>query len=139
MTLLEPEQESIESRPTENMEAYQAYLRGIELWNRPGYDAPRFSLARELLERAVELAPEDPLNRLYLADALPRSPLGVSEWTITDPIDRSDEPIDEAGLLFFTLLFSLIITLFDRYRPAGKAVAPGVAVSVGAGLGVLLG
>ena len=29
---------------------------------------------------------------------------------------RSDDPIDEAGTLFFVLLLTLIITLFDRYR-----------------------
>jgi serine/threonine-protein kinase len=42
---------------TANMEAYQAYLRGLELWMRPGYDADRFRLAIEMFERAVELDP----------------------------------------------------------------------------------
>jgi hypothetical protein len=29
---------------------------------------------------------------------------------------RSDEPIDEGAALFFVLLLTLLITLFDRYR-----------------------
>jgi len=57
ITLLEPQREALQTRPTENMEAYQAYLRGVELWTRPGYDVARFRLAQEMFERAVELDP----------------------------------------------------------------------------------
>ena len=40
---------------------------------------------------------------------------------------RSDQPIDEGAILFFTLLLTEIIILFDRYRPirAGGFVRPG--------------
>jgi serine/threonine-protein kinase len=57
ITLLEPEQAVLQEQPTENMDAYQAYLRGMELWNRPGYDVTRFELALEMFERAVALDP----------------------------------------------------------------------------------
>jgi voltage-gated potassium channel Kch len=30
---------------------------------------------------------------------------------------RSDQPVDEGATLFFVLLITLIVTLFDRYRP----------------------
>ncbi len=43
--------------------------------------------------------------------AQPRITLGYI-WLLR----RSDDPIDEAGTLFFVLLLTLIITLFDRYR-----------------------
>jgi tetratricopeptide (TPR) repeat protein len=45
------------SRPTENVDAYQAYLRGRDLWTRPGFDVPRFERAAEHYRRAVELDP----------------------------------------------------------------------------------
>jgi hypothetical protein len=37
---------------------------------------------------------------------------------------RSDDPIDEGALLFFVLLMTLIITLYDRYRPIRAARYP---------------
>ena len=58
VTLLEPERQAAEERPTENMEAYQAYLRGMDLWLQPGWDTQRFELSAQMLERAVELDPE---------------------------------------------------------------------------------
>ncbi len=30
---------------------------------------------------------------------------------------QSDQPVDEGATLFFVLLITLIVTLFDRYRP----------------------
>ena len=35
---------------------------------------------------------------------------------------RSDDPVDEGALIFFVLLLTLIITLYDRYRPIRTAV-----------------
>jgi len=58
VTLLEPEQAALDDQPTENMEAHQAYLRGLELWHRPGFDFNVFARAGEMFERAVELDPE---------------------------------------------------------------------------------
>jgi TolB-like protein len=51
IALLEPEQLSIEAEPTQNMEAYHLYLRGLELWN------ARFGAEQAIavLEKAVEL------------------------------------------------------------------------------------
>ena len=57
VTLLEPEQAAIDEQPTANMEAYQAYLRGLDLWFRPGYDWDIFERAAEMFERAAELDP----------------------------------------------------------------------------------
>jgi TolB-like protein/Tfp pilus assembly protein PilF len=58
VTLLEPEQAAIDEQPTENMEAHQAYLRGLELWFRPGFDWDVFERAGDMFERAVELDPD---------------------------------------------------------------------------------
>jgi serine/threonine-protein kinase len=55
-TLLEPERRAIEIRPTENMEAYQAYLAGVRYWWMSTQE-DHMRLALEMLERAVELDP----------------------------------------------------------------------------------
>jgi tetratricopeptide (TPR) repeat protein len=55
-TLLEPERRAIEARPTENMEAYQAYLLGVQ--HRRSYEERSTRLAAQMFERAVQLDPE---------------------------------------------------------------------------------
>ena len=66
VTLLAPERAAVEDRPTENMEAYQAWLRGNEHWDVAGFDYGEFLLAAELYERAAELDPTflEPLAEL---------------------------------------------------------------------------
>jgi TolB-like protein/Flp pilus assembly protein TadD len=56
VTLLEPEQRGLETAPTENMDAYQAYLRGLPHLN--SFDREEFELATEMFERAVTLDPD---------------------------------------------------------------------------------
>jgi serine/threonine protein kinase/Tfp pilus assembly protein PilF len=58
VTLGEPEKQAVAAVPTDNMEAYQAYLRGLEIWHRPGYDVEDFRMSAQLMERALELDPE---------------------------------------------------------------------------------
>lgn len=57
VTLGEPEKQAVAAVPTENMEAYQFYLRGLEIWHRPGAEVANFRLAAQLMERALELDP----------------------------------------------------------------------------------
>jgi serine/threonine protein kinase/tetratricopeptide (TPR) repeat protein len=45
------------ARPTENLDAYQAYLRGLDYTGRPDYSEEDFRLAVQMFERAVELDP----------------------------------------------------------------------------------
>jgi len=56
-TILEPERRAVEARLTDNMEAYQAYLLGIQYW-RMGEDESYIRQMLETLERAVELDPD---------------------------------------------------------------------------------
>jgi len=58
VTLLEPEQASVEARPTENMEAYQAYLRGLDQTGHLAYSEEDRMTEIEMFERAVELDPD---------------------------------------------------------------------------------
>jgi adenylate cyclase len=49
------EQRAIASRPTENTEAHQLYLKGLYYWNK--FFAPNFGKSREYFERAIDLDP----------------------------------------------------------------------------------
>jgi tetratricopeptide (TPR) repeat protein len=51
------EQRQVAARPTDNLEAYEAYLRGLEFFNRSEQRASRRA-ALEMFELAVELDPE---------------------------------------------------------------------------------
>ena len=56
ITLLEPERQALESRPTENIEAYEYYLRGNEYLYR-SYLENDFRIAIGMYDKAVELDP----------------------------------------------------------------------------------
>ena len=67
-TLLEPERRAVDARPTDNMEAYQAYLLGIQYcWI--STEERHLRLAVEMLERAVELDPEFAVAHAALCEA----------------------------------------------------------------------
>jgi TolB-like protein/tetratricopeptide (TPR) repeat protein len=70
VTLLPQEKASLEARPTENMEAYQAYLRGMEHLGNP-WEHTRESqdLAVQVFERATEQDPDFVEAHAALADA----------------------------------------------------------------------
>jgi TolB-like protein/Flp pilus assembly protein TadD len=57
VTLLPEERRSLEARPTENLAAYQAYLRGLEHHWDPDLSTEGRQLAAQMLERAVALDP----------------------------------------------------------------------------------
>ena len=57
VTLLGSERQDVASRPTENLEAYEAYLRGLEHYQR-SYDEADLRAAEVELRRAVSLDPE---------------------------------------------------------------------------------
>jgi TolB-like protein/Flp pilus assembly protein TadD/predicted Ser/Thr protein kinase len=57
ITFLEPERRDLEAKPTENLDAYQAYLRGREHTGQEVYSMEASQLAIKMFERAVELDP----------------------------------------------------------------------------------
>jgi len=69
VTLLEPERKALASRPTENIEAYEYYLRGNEYFHR-GYLENDFRIAIRMYEKAVELDPAFALAYAQLSRAL---------------------------------------------------------------------
>jgi serine/threonine-protein kinase len=68
ITLLEPERRALKYRPTENMEAYGYYLRGIEYHQRSYLESDR-RIAIRMYEKAVELDPTFALAYAQLSDA----------------------------------------------------------------------
>lgn len=56
-TLTSAEEASLGAAPTQNAEAYQLYLQGLDYWRRPREIGPRSDLAQGLFERALALDP----------------------------------------------------------------------------------
>jgi len=84
VTLLEPERRALESRPTENMEAYDYYLQGNNYWYRQwlGYSSREVMVnSMEMYAKAVELDPNFALAWARLA----RVHLRSYAWWRTDP------------------------------------------------------
>ncbi len=67
VTLGEPEKKAIDVKPTENMDAYYAYLRGLEYVGRPDYSAAHHRSSIQMFERAVELDDHFSQAHAYLA------------------------------------------------------------------------
>jgi eukaryotic-like serine/threonine-protein kinase len=59
LTLLEPERKTLEGKPTNNLEAYDYYLRALDHWQKGGrsHDVQEYRLAVEMGEKAVRLDP----------------------------------------------------------------------------------
>ncbi|NIN53122.1 MAG: protein kinase, partial [Nitrososphaeria archaeon] len=60
LTVLEPERRALNAQPTDNLEAYDYYLRGLEHEGRgwAHLDNQEFELAIEMFEKATELDPD---------------------------------------------------------------------------------
>jgi TolB-like protein/tetratricopeptide (TPR) repeat protein len=69
VTLLEPERRALETHPTDNLEAYQAYLRGLDYASHPVFSLETSRLAIRMFERAVELDSSFALAYAALANA----------------------------------------------------------------------
>ena len=59
LTLLEPERNALEARPTKNLEAYDCYLRALDHWRKgsQSLDVQEYRLAIEIEEKAIQLDP----------------------------------------------------------------------------------
>ncbi len=70
-TILEPERLVVEAKPTDNMEAYQAYLLGVQ-YARESDDERPVRLTVEMLERAIALDQDFALAHAALSEAYSR-------------------------------------------------------------------
>jgi len=94
ITLLEPERQALASRPTENMEAYDYYLRGYDYDHRSDLESDR-RIAIRMYERAVELNP-----KFALADAQRSRTHTVMYWLYYDHtlerLEMAKDAVDRA-------------------------------------------
>jgi serine/threonine protein kinase/Flp pilus assembly protein TadD len=68
VTLLEPEKQSITGKPTDNLEAYEYYLRGNEYFKK-GWAEKDYRIAIQMYEKAVEFDPKFALAYSKLSEA----------------------------------------------------------------------
>jgi TolB-like protein/Flp pilus assembly protein TadD len=69
ITLLEPERRVMEAKPTDNLEAYHAYLRGMDYMGQSGFPEEKYRMAAQMFEMAVKLDPEFALAYCMLSEA----------------------------------------------------------------------
>ena len=82
------EETSIAAQPTENLEAYDYYLRGIEYVNRPGARPENYRNAQRMYEQAVELDPRFALAYGRLSN--------LHAYAHEFALDRSEERLRQA-------------------------------------------
>ncbi len=78
----------LSSRPTESAEAYQAYLRGLEII-RSGYDAQAINRSAEMFQLAVDLDPDFAHAWAHLSRRI-----GESHYNGFYPLDASRDPVE---------------------------------------------
>jgi len=90
ITVLEPERQALMDKPTDNLEAYDNYLRAFEYWGRAYLHQSLEESERAVAsaERAIELDPDFLLAYLLLYD--------IQSHIYTVGLDRSDERLAKA-------------------------------------------
>jgi len=97
LTLLEPERRALFARPTDNLEAYDQYLRASEVESMAWlhYDIREVEQAIEMYERAIELDPNFTLA--YIALSKVESFMYISGMDHTEErLARSKDAVDSA-------------------------------------------
>ncbi len=90
ITVLEPERKAIYAKPTENLEAYDYFLRGIEQYTNAylSQDAKEYEKTFELFDKAVEQDPEFTFAFIYRAN--------LHKLMYSIGLDRSNERLQKA-------------------------------------------
>lgn len=90
ITVLEPERKALYAKPTENLKAYDYYLRAIKQFTNAwlSQDAKEYEKTFELFDKAVEQDPEFTLAFIYRAS--------IHRHMYTVGVDRSDERLQKA-------------------------------------------
>ena len=124
ITLLEPEQRALRSKPTENLDAYHAYLRGINYVRGTYYFEEDLRLAVQMFERAVELDPNFALAFAGLSEA--RSRLIHYRWDLTEECKAKAKMAADRALELQPELpeghLALGIYYYDCHREYDKAL-----------------
>ena len=118
--LLPAERDALANQPTDNMEAYQQYLRGRQFFNR--HNKRCYSIARQLFEQARALDPTFARAHAAIADCdgflFLNSEVGVSQETIMTNATRALEL--ETGLPAAHASLGLALQVAERYEDAER-------------------
>ena len=90
ITLLEPEQQALVDRPTENTEAYDYYLRGREYYGRGDQESREIGI--RMYEKAIDLDPNLAIAHAHLSYAYVRM-----YWRNYDPNEKRLEMARQAA------------------------------------------
>lgn len=93
ITLLKPERQKLDSKPTENIEAYDLYLRGIDYLRR-GMAEPDLLVAVEMFEKAVDL--DSSFALAYTSLSYARTSLCFVSVMTEEQSQKAKEAIDKA-------------------------------------------
>jgi TolB-like protein/tetratricopeptide (TPR) repeat protein/predicted Ser/Thr protein kinase len=94
VSLLQPEVSALEARPTENAEAYDAYLRGNDYFRR-SYREQDFQIAVQMFEKATTLDPKFALAYAKLSETHSATYWFFFDHT-NDRLLRAKSAVDEA-------------------------------------------
>ena len=115
--LLEPERRALQAKPTDNSEAYDYYLRGID-HNERGWsydDQQEFELALQMLEKSVELDPDFALAYVFISNIYSWQYFGGYDKT-EERLAKSKAAVDEALRLQPDMPEALVALAFYYYR-----------------------
>ena len=114
----------VAKKPTENLQAYDLYLQGMEFLKRPGWPEEYLERARELLTQAVELDPNFALAHARL------STVDGVYWATYEKIDERLEKVRLAAERALALdpdlpagHFAMGWFYYDAYRDFERALA----------------
>lgn len=94
VTLRPEERQALQQPPTENLEAYGAYLRGLELRNQPFYSEEHVRRAASMFERALQLDPDFAIAWAELSQT--HSYLAYNSDPSPGRVERARQALDRA-------------------------------------------
>ncbi len=114
ITLLPEEKPTLRPPPTKSLEAYQAYLRGLEFKNQPFYSEEDLRKALPMFERAVRIDPTFAIAWAELSQA--HSYLAFNADPSPSEVERSRQAMEQAVALGPNLPAVRLAQAYFTYR-----------------------
>lgn len=117
ITLMPEEHQALREEPTEDLEAYQPYLRGLELANQPFYSESHLKKAVASFDRAVKLDPD--FTRAWAELSLAHSYLAFNTDRSPERVEKARYALERAAALDPELLEVRLARAYFTYRCLG--------------------
>ncbi len=118
ITLMPRDKEKLRAHPTENLEAYQAYLRGLEFKNQPFYSEEDLRKAVPMFERAVKLDPSFADAWAELSQA--HSYLAFNSGASPSQVEEARQAMERAIAIEPNMVSVRLAQIYFTYRCLGK-------------------